>query len=312
MPSAAPHICVVGSSNVDLTFCTERLPRPGETLTGRSFRIGHGGKGANQAVMAARLGARVTMISRVGGDPFGDQTLEYYRNVGIDTSRIRVDPSRSTGVAAIIVDSAANNCILVVPGANDSVSVDDVCAAEEAVRSADMVVAQCETPLEATVAAFRIAKAAGAGTILNPAPARPLTDELLRLADFCIPNETELEALTGLAGASLSQVESAARSLLARGPRSVLVTLGARGVLAVTDTDGWHCPALKVTAVDPTGAGDAFIGSLAVYLAQRLNLREAVNRANAVAALSVTRRGAQDSFPSRGEVDDWSVRRCRT
>jgi ribokinase len=308
MPPDRPRICVVGSSNIDLTFRTSRLPRPGETLAGLAFQLGFGGKGANQAVMAAQLGARVTMVSKLGADSFGEEILHNFQKHGIDTAHVRRDDQRSTGVAAIIVDEQARNCILVVPGANLGLTPADVQAATAAIQAADVLLCQLEVPVEVTLAAFRLAKAAAVRTILNPAPAAPLPDELLALTDLCVPNETEVELLTGLAAPGLAEAEAAARLLLDRGPRTVIVTLGDRGVLLVDGSAGEeHISPVPVQAVDPSGAGDAFIGSLAVFLAEGLPLRDAMSRANTVAALSVTRPGTQAAFPARAEVEAFLV-----
>jgi ribokinase len=303
--SEPPRLCVVGSSNIDLIFRTPRLPRPGETLAGHAFRLDFGGKGANQAVMAARLGAFVAVVSRVGRDVFGEQTLANYRREGIDTAHVSVDDSRPTGVASIAVDDAARNCILFVPGANLGLSPEHVRGAAAAVRAAAVLLCQLEVPQETVLEAFRLARAAGVRTVLNPAPAAALPDELLRLADVCVPNEPELEALTGHPAATLDQAEAGARVLARRGPGALVVTLGARGALVLEGDAVEHVPAVPVQALDPTGAGDAFIGALGVSLAAGLPLRAAVRRANAVAALSVTRLGAQASFPSRAEVEQF-------
>jgi ribokinase len=297
------RIVVVGSTNIDLTFPVPRLPRAGETLAGLGLHMGFGGKGANQAVMAARLGAAVHMVSAIGDDDLGKQALGNYRAQGVDTTHVRVHAGRPTGTAAILVDAQAHNCIVVVAGANAVVSPEDVQAARAAIEGADAVLAQLETPLEATREAFRLARAAGVRTILNPAPAASLPDDLLALADLCIPNETELETLTGSPVWSLAEAESAARALRQRGPAQVIVTLGARGVLVVGPGAVEHCPAVEVQAVDPTAAGDAFIGALGVLLAQARSLTEAVQQAAAVAALTVTRPGAQSSFPRREEIE---------
>lgn len=301
--TSQPHICVVGSSNIDLVSRVPRLPRLGETLAGHSFHMGYGGKGANQAVMAARLGARVSMVTKVGRDVFGEGTLRNYREQGVDTRYVFFDDTRFSGVAPIFVDDDAQNFIVIVPGANLGLSPADVHAARDVVSNADLVVCQLEVPMETTLETFRLAKAAGARTILNPAPAAPLPDELLELTDICAPNETETELLAGLPVHTPHEAEVAARRLLDRGPRVVILTLGERGVLLVDGHGAEHVPAVRVEAVDPTGAGDAFIGSLATFLGEHLSLRESVLRANAVAALSVTRIGTQTSFPARAEVD---------
>jgi ribokinase len=303
MPHEPAQICVVGSSNIDLTFRTPSLPRPGETVAGQAFHLGFGGKGANQAVMATRLGARVTMVSKVGRDVFGELTLANYREQGIDTTHVGADAARFSGVASIVVDDEARNCVLVVPGANLGLSPRDVQDAAAAIRSAAVLLCQLEVPADTTLEAFRIARSAGVRTVLNPAPAVPLPEELLRLTDLCVPNETEIELLTGQPATTLAEAETAARVLLERGPHTVLVTLGDRGALMVEGPTAEHVPAVPVKAVDPTGAGDAFIGSLAVFLAEGRPLREAVRRGNAVAAMSVTRLGTQVAFPRRPEVE---------
>jgi ribokinase len=302
MATAPPRICVVGSSNIDLTFRISRLPRPGETLAGQDFQIGFGGKGANQAVMAARLGATVTMVSRVAGDVFGNQIMSNYQQNGIDTTYVLRDGNRPTGTAAILVEDNGQNCILLVPGANAALSPEDVGQAATTLRECDVVLCQLEVPLETTLEAFRIARTAGVSTILNPAPAVPLPDELLRLTDLCIPNETEVELLTGQRVTNLEEAKAAAQILQQRGAGVVLVTLGERGVI-VADDDWGHIPATPVRAVDASGAGDAFIGSLAVFLLEGLPLQEAARSANRVAAMSVTRPGTQASFPTRREIE---------
>jgi ribokinase len=297
------NICVVGSSMIDLISKVPRLPKLGETLVGRSFHLGYGGKGANQAVMAAKLGAHVTMVTKLGRDVFGDGTLANYRNQGIDTTHVLFDESRQSGVAPIFVDDEARNFIVIVPGANSGLSPADVEASKQAIVEADLLICQLEIPVETALAAFRVARAAGVRTILNPAPAAPIPDELLQLADICAPNETETELLTGLPAASRAEAEQAARALLKRGTKTVILTLGERGALLVGDGEVQEIPAVRVDAVDPTGAGDAFVGSLAVFMGEGLALRDAILRANAVAALSVTRIGTQISFPSRSEAD---------
>jgi ribokinase len=298
-----PHICVVGSSNIDLISKVPRLPKLGETLVGHSFHMGYGGKGANQAVMAAKLGARVSMVTKLGRDVFGEGTLKNYREQGIDTAHVLFDDALFSGVAPIFVDDNARNFIVIIPGANMGLSPADAQAAREVIQSAALLVCQLEIPMETTLEAFRIAKASGVQTILNPAPAAPLPDELLQLTDLCAPNETETELLTGMTVNTLQEAEAAARALLQRGPKTVILTLGERGALLVDPNTVEHIPPIQVNAVDPTGAGDAFIGSLAVFLAEGVPMRDAILRANAVAALSVTKIGTQVSFPKRPEAD---------
>jgi ribokinase len=300
-----PKICVVGSSMIDLISKVPRLPKLGETLVGRSFHLGYGGKGANQAVMAAKLGAQVTMVNKVGRDVFGEGTLKNYQEQGIDTTHVMFDESRFSGVAPIFVDDNAQNFVVIVPGANSGLSPADVQNARQVILDSDILICQLEIPMETTLEALRVAKSGNVRTILNPAPAAPIPDELLQLADIFAPNETETELLTDLPVGTLAEAEAAARKLLSRGTKTVILTLGERGALLVHQDAVENIPAVKVDAVDPTGAGDAFVGSLAVYLGEGLPLRDAIRRANAVAALSVTRIGTQVSFPKRAEADDF-------
>jgi ribokinase len=294
----------VGSANVDLAFRAACLPRPGETLTGSTFQLAFGGKGANQAVAAARLGARAGLVARVGQDLFGRQLRQHFLAEGLDCTHVTTDPSQPSGVASITVDDQGRNCILVVAGANGRLAPADVRAAADAIGTARILLCQLEVPVATTHAALQIARAAGVTTVLNPAPAAPLADDLLALADLCVPNETEAERLTGLAVTNHAQAEAAARQLQARGAKTVLVTLGAQGVLVV-EQQVRHVPGLSVQAVDTTGAGDAFIGGLAVFLAEGLALEQATARACAVAALSVTRLGAQAALPTRAELESF-------
>jgi ribokinase len=267
--------------------------------------MGYGGKGANQAVMAAKLGAQVSMLTKLGRDVFGDGTLKNYQAQGIDTTNVLFDDTRFSGVAPIFVDDHAQNFIVIVPGANLGLTPADVQDARAVILAADILICQLEIPVETTLEAFRLAKRANVRTILNPAPAAPLPDELLELTDICAPNETETELLTGLPVNTLAEAEAAARKLLARGPRTVILTLGERGALVVDEQMVESIPAIPVNAVDPTGAGDAFVGSLAVFLGEGLAFADAIRRANAVAALSVTRIGTQVSFPLRQEANEF-------
>lgn len=303
--STKPRICVVGSCMIDLISRVPRLPKLGETLFGHEFHMGYGGKGANQAVMAAKLGAQVSMVTKLGRDVFGDGTLKNYQAQGIDTTHVLFDDTRFSGVAPIFVDDHAQNFIVIVPGANSGLTPADVRAARDVILAADILICQLEIPIETTLEAFRIAKSGSVRTILNPAPAAPLPDELLLLTDICAPNETETELLTGLPVNTLAEAEAAARKLLARGPKTVILTLGERGALVVDEHWVENIPAIPVSAIDPTGAGDAFVGSLAVFLGEGLAFADAIRRANAVAALSVTRVGTQVSFPLRQEADEF-------
>ena len=303
--STKPKICVVGSCMIDLISRVPRLPKLGETLFGHEFHMGYGGKGANQAVMAAKLGAHVSLVTKLGRDVFGDGTLKNYQEQGIDTTHVLFDDTRFSGVAPIFVDDHAQNFIVIVPGANLGLSRADVQDAREIILASEILICQLEIPVETTLEAFRIAKSNNVRTILNPAPAAPLPDELLQLTDICAPNETETELLTGLPVNTLAEAEAAARKLMARGPKTVILTLGERGALVVDEHMVESVPAIPVNAIDPTGAGDAFVGSLAVFLGEGLAFADAIRRANAVAALSVTRVGTQVSFPLRQEADEF-------
>jgi ribokinase len=298
----APRITVVGSANIDLTFRAARLPRPGETVFGTGFYRGFGGKGANQAVSAARLGADVAFVGRVGADEFGRAIRDQLAAEGIDVTHLLEDPDRPTGTAAILVDDAGENAIVGVPGANLGLTPEDLRAAAGLLAASAIVLAPCETMIETISEAFRIAHAAGCTCVLNPAPARELPADLLSVLDVIVPNESELRALTGRPTDTLDDVTAAAEALRSRGPRSVIVTLGPRGALMVGAHGRMPIPAVSVTAVDTSGAGDAFCGALAAYLAEGHSLEEAARRANVVAAKSVTRSGTQASFPSRDEV----------
>lgn len=300
-------ICVVGSANVDLTFRTPRLPVPGETFAGRSLHQCMGGKGANQAVVAARLGATVTFIARVGSDGFGAEALEAYQAENIDTQFIQRDASQPTGTAAILVDDNAENCIIVVAGANAGLTPADVRAASSAIERSSIVLCQLETPTEAAIEAFRIARAANATTVLTPAPADKVTDELLSLCDVCVPNKPEIAAMVDQSVETQQDAIRAAQLLRERGVKRVALTLGGDGVLLVDGSGSTHIPAMCVEAVDTTGAGDAFTGGLSVGLADGLSLAEAARKAALVAAISVTRIGTQTSFPTSEEASKWDM-----
>ncbi|MEO8395713.1 MAG: ribokinase [Chloroflexota bacterium] len=303
----SPKICVVGSSNIDLVARTPRMPVFGETLHGHSFHLGFGGKGANQAVMAARLGAQVAMVSKLGRDTFGQDTLANYREQGIDTSHVLFDDNIASGVALIIVqEKSGQNAIVIANGANGSISPEDVRAASAAIISAQVLVCQLEIPLEASLEAFRIAKAAGdIPTVFNPAPAGELSDELLSLTDILIPNEVEAEMLVGFKVDNNDTATKAARELQRRGPKTVIITLGSRGALvAEAGHDPQFIHAEKVEAVDTTGAGDSFVGSFAYLIASGRSFVDAARGASAIATRSVLKPGTQMSFPWRKDVLD--------
>jgi ribokinase len=294
------RIVVVGSFNTDLTAYMQRMPRPGETVQGHKFVIGPGGKGSNQAIAAARLGAEVTFVGRVGQDVFSEVALRMWNQEHISTRYVIRDAENSTGVAPIFVDDAGENSIVVVLGANLAVGKVDVDAAADIIAQADMVVTQLEINYEATAYALKVARDRGVRTVLNPAPAGQVGRDVLALADFITPNETELEALVGSPGAS---VEQAARSLLTTDEQTVIVTLGAQGAQWVRKDGAAHVPTYEVDVVDTTGAGDAFNGGLAVALAEGKQLHDAIAFANATAALCVTRPGTAPSMPQRHEVE---------
>jgi|SRR5271165_3461883 len=296
-------VVVVGSSNTDMVLRVARVPKPGETLLGGEFSTAAGGKGANQAVAAARAGGRVALVARLGRDSFGDAALAGFRREGLDLSRIVRDGGVPSGVALIFVGADGENSIGVAGGANQRLSPRDVGAARGLIAGARVILLQLETPLETVQAAARLARRAGVEVILNPAPARPLPDALLRDVSLLTPNETEAARLTGVRVNGVASAANAARILLKRGVRTVIVTLGAKGALVATCDGVQVIPGFKATAVDTTAAGDVFNGALAVRLAEDCPLADAVLFAHAAAAISVTRLGAQPSIPTRREID---------
>jgi ribokinase len=297
------QILVVGSSNTDMIVRLARIPGPGETVIGGKFSTAPGGKGANQAVGAARAGGQVTFVGRLGVDTLGEDALANLRADGIDVAHVVRDRTAPSGVALIFVGGGGENSIAVASGANDRLTPADVRRAQAAFHRTDILLVQLETPLAAVTAAIDLATKAGAQVILNPAPARPLPPGLLRKVSILTPNEHEAELLTGIKvtdGASASQ---AANHLLRLGVGTVILTLGARGAFIADGGAGAWLPAFKVKAVDTTAAGDIFNGALAVALAEGRPLSAAVDFAQAAAALSVTRLGAQPSAPRRREID---------
>ena len=254
MTQKIPRICVVGSANMDLLSKVTRIPKTGETLVGHYFYMGCGGKGSNQAAMAAKLGAEVTIVAKLGRDSLGQIILNNYEDLGIETSYVSWDDKNFSGVAPILVDDQGRNIVVVVPGANLALSPEDVRKASDAIQTADVVVGQLEIPVESTLEAFRIAKTGGVPTILNPAPASSIPDELVRLSDIFAPNETEAHLMTEMEVDTLEQVEEAARALMARGPDAVIITLGDRGAFLLDDEEATHFPVPEVNAVDTTGA----------------------------------------------------------
>jgi ribokinase len=301
--SRAPRIVVVGSANIDLVTYTDNFPRPGETIFGREFSLGFGGKGANQAVAARLCGAETAMIARVGDDLFGPATIRNFADRGIDVSHVKITPGVSSGVAPIFVESSGQNRIWVVKGANDHLRPDDVEAASELLDRADYIVLQLEIPLETVFHTLRLARKRGIRTILNPAPAQPLDLEAASYADYVTPNETEAEALAGVPVRNLEEARACARCLLDRGLPRVVITLGANGCLLAAGKSMDHVPPHPVIPVDTTGAGDAFTGSLACFLAEGYPELEALARANRYAAFSTLSPGTQKSFIPRAQFE---------
>jgi len=299
----AARVLVIGSANMDFTVAVSRLPAEGETITGGRFYVSHGGKGANQAVAARRLGAEVCFVGCVGQDPQGDQVAEQLRAEGIPTDGLIPVEDAATGVALIVVDTEGRNQIAVASGANLSLQPGRAREHDSLVAWAQVLLCQLEIPLPTVEWALTAGRERGILTILNPAPAQQLPDALFPLVDCLTPNAVEAETLTGVAVNGPEPAAQAAQRLLARGVRRVIVTLGTQGVLFCDGTSALHFPAFPVDAVDTTGAGDAFNGALAVGLAAGGRWEEALPLANAAAALACTRRGAQTSFPLRAEVE---------
>jgi len=304
-----PRIAVVGSANTDLITFADTFPRPGETLFGQSFDLGFGGKGANQAVAARLCGAQVLMVAKVGRDLFGEATVRNFASFGIDTRHVQIMDGVPTGVAPIFVEPNGQNRILVIKGANDKLTPADVDAAAAELRGVQTIILQFEIPLATIYHTVRFARANNIRCLVNPAPAVPANLAELTGADYFIPNETEAELLTGMPVQTLEQAAACAASLVSKGFKRVLLTLGARGSLLADAHGHIHIPPFQVKAIDTTGAGDAFIGSLAVFLAEGMAERDAIARASLYAAMSTTRVGTQKSFPKRAEVDaEWAAR----
>ena len=300
-----PKIVVVGSSNMDLVVKSPRIPAVGETVLGEDFIMTPGGKGANQAVAAAKLGAEVYLVAKLGQDVFAQQSLSNFEKEGVHTEYIVQTADAPSGVALITVDRAGDNVIVVAPGANQKLSPQDVQEAQAAIVSSGALVAQLEVPLETVECAARLAHESEVPFVLNPAPAQKLDAELLAMVDVLTPNETEARILTGVEVTDENSARAAACELLERGVKAVILTMGAKGFLLSDGRKTEFVPAIKVNAVDATAAGDAFTGALAVGLAQGKALFDAALFANYVAALSVTKMGAQSSMPTRREVESF-------
>ncbi len=297
------RVLVVGSTNADMIIRVPRIPRPGETVLGGEFAMAPGGKGANQAVAAARAGGAVTFVTRVGDDLFGRQAVRNFEDDGIDVRFVGLDAGARTGVALINVDDRGENSISVASGANARLSPEDIGRVAEAFAAADVVLLQLESPLGTVAAAVREARQRGLPVILNPAPARQLDDDLLRSVAVLTPNEHEAETLAGIPVRGEADVRRAAGMLRERGPETIVLTLGSKGIYALGGGFEGMMPAFKVTPVDTTAAGDVFNGALAVALAEKMELPDALRFAQAAAAISVTRPGAQPSAPARAEIE---------
>lgn len=303
-----PKVAVVGSANVDLVLRAERMPIKGETLIGDAYDIFTGGKGFNQAAAAARLGADVTLIAKIGDDPFADILRTAMDTENINTEFVKADPETGTGVATIVVEPDGKNSIIVVPRANMRLTPADVDVAQNSIAEADILLLQLETPIDTSKHAIEIAKANETIVILDPAPARPLPANLLSQVDILKPNEVEAGVLSGRAVTTQEDGVAVAKALQSQiasdGLSAVVLTLGEQGVLTYTQTEMTHIPAIAVDVVDTTGAGDAFSGALATTLAEDRELIEAVKFANAAGAAAVTTLGATPSMPKREKIEE--------
>ena len=296
-------IVVVGSCNTDMVINMERLPLPGETLLGGKFFMNAGGKGANQAVAAARLGGKVSFVAKVGNDPFGMRAIDQYKAEGIGTKYVVVDKEHPSGVALILVDSRGENSIAVASGANAHLLPEDIDRAKSVIEEGDILLMQLETPMETIEYAAQMAKRAGKKVILNPAPAQMLPESLLRSLYMLIANETEAEYISGTQITDMDSVARAADIICHKGGENVVITLGSKGAF-IKERGAYHqVSALKVKAVDATAAGDTFCGAVCVALSEGRSITEAVEFANRAAAITVTRMGAQSSLPYRREVE---------
>lgn len=297
-------IIVVGSSNTDMVIKSKRIPVPGETILGGDFLMNPGGKGANQAVAAARLGGDVTFIARTGNDMFGKRAVELYKKEGINTKFITTDEKEPSGVALILVDEKGENCISVSKSANEKLTQKEVEVAKDLFEMGDIVLMQLETPLETIEYTAQMANEKGLKVILNPAPARELPTSLLKNVYMVIPNETEAEILSGVKVTDLDSAKKAADVISAKGVDIVLITIGKRGAFVKEGNNYEVVPTYKTVPVDTTAAGDTFCGALCVALSEGKNIKDAVKFANRSASISVTRMGAQSSVPYRKEIDE--------
>ncbi|MBQ5395248.1 MAG: ribokinase [Alistipes sp.] len=305
------NIVVIGSSNTDMVVKTSHLPAGGETVLGGTFFMNAGGKGANQAVAAARYGNRVVFVAKTGDDLFGKQVLKSLKEDNIVTDYVFVDKENPSGVALITIDSEAENCIVVAPGANMALSPADIDVAAEEIRNADVLLMQLESPVETVTYAAKMAAEAGVPVILNPAPApaEPLSEELLKSLYLITPNRSEASRLSGIEVKDMESAYRAAKAIRDMGPKCVIITLGSEGSLLDDGTMPMRVEALKVEAVDTTAAGDTYNGVLASVIAEGRSLIEAMREANVAAAISVTRMGAQPAAPTREEINEMKKRK---
>jgi ribokinase len=304
-----PRIAVIGSANIDLTTFSDRFPKAGETIFGQKFDLGFGGKGANQAVASRLCGADVFMVARVGSDLFGPATIENFKKLGIDATHVKQIEGVSSGVAPIFVEPNGQNRIFVVKGANDLLKPADVDAAANLLKTIDCMVLQFEIPLETVYYSVSFARKNNIRCVVNPAPAQPIDMSALVGLDYFVPNESEAENITGMPVRNVDDAKKCAKKLLSGGVKRIILTLGANGSLLAGRDGMEHVPAFSVKSVDSTGAGDAFIGSFAVFLGEGLPEREAVRRANLYAGLSTTGVGTQKSFYDRARYDaEWAAR----
>ena len=294
-------ILVIGSSNTDMTAKTAELPRPGETVLGGVFTMGAGGKGANQAVAAQRLGGKVKFICKVGKAMFGDNSIAQYEKEGLDTSGI-LRSNLPSGVALIYVDSHAENCIVVASGANGDLTEEDIEKSRKDLEGCDILLLQLESPIPSVLKAAKIAHQAGKTVVLNPAPACPLPEEIFRNIDLFIPNETELSTFSGIEVKDVESAQKAAAAMQAKGVGKLIVTMGSKGALICEGGPAIFVPAHKVKAVDTTAAGDTFCGALCVAISEGKTLKEAAEFACAASALTVQKMGAQNSIPYRKDL----------
>ncbi len=295
-------ITVIGSSNTDMVIKTSKLPVPGETIMGGNFFMNPGGKGANQAVAATRLGGKVVFVTKTGNDIFGKQSLKLFEDEGIDIRFAVSDPQNPSGVALITVDANGENCIVVAPGSNGTLNKKDIDLAKEEICTSGFVLMQLEIPIEGVQYVAEMAHKVGAKVILNPAPARQLPDALLKYLYLITPNETETEIITGVKVHDIASAQEASRILLKKGVQNVIITMGSKGAFLFNEQESKMIPTVKVTPVDTTAAGDVFNGALAVALAEGKSFSEAIEFANKAGAISVTRMGAQSSAPYRKEI----------